>query len=213
VTLLTHWVSTNGENLLFRSVQEAIRRELSTHPHLSAEAAKTFVRDGTTAFYGSFFFWVNICALGLQAFAASRLLRYGGFGVILLLLPVIALTEYTLMAFLPILLVVRVLKTAENSVSYSINNTAQQVLWLPATAAMKYKAKPTVETLCVRVGDGLAAMTVLIGIHFYALSTPSLFLFNVALVCVWLLIAAAVVRGYARMRAAVPGAVGGKSPP
>ena len=213
VTLLTHWVSTNGDNLLFRTVQEAIRHDLSTRPDLSVEAAKSFVRDGTTAFYGSFFFWVNICALGLQAFAASRLLRYGGFGLILLLLPVIALAGYTLMAFLPILLVVRVLKTAENSVSYSINNTAQQVLWLPTTAEMKYKAKPAVETFCVRVGDGLAATTVLIGVRFYALSTPLLFLFNVALVCVWLFVAATVVRGYARIRVEAPAEVAGKGPP
>src|SRR5262249_35864274 len=77
VTLLSHWVSTNGENLLFRTVQEAIRHDLATQPALPAAAAKAFVRDATTAFYGSFFFWVNICALGLQAFAASRLLRYG----------------------------------------------------------------------------------------------------------------------------------------
>ena len=210
VTLLTHWVSTNGDNLLFRTVQEAIRHDLAAQADLSAEAAKTLVRDGTTAFYGSLFFWVNVCALGLQAFGASRLLRYGGFGPLLLLLPVIALAGYTLMAVFPILLVVRVLKTAESSVSYSINNTAQQVLWLPTTAEMKYKAKPAVETLCVRVGDGLAAITVLIGIHFYALPTPSLFLFNVALVCVWLLMAGAVVRGYARMRAAAPAAEAGR---
>ena len=213
VTLLTHWVSTNGDNLLFRTVQEAIRHDLSNQADLSAEAAKTFVRAGTTAFYGSFFFWVNLCALVLQAFGASRLLRYGGFAPLLLLLPIIALAGYSLMAIFPILLMVRVMKTAENSTSYSINNTAQQVLWLPTTAEMKYKAKPAVETVCVRIGDGLAAITVLIGVHFYALSTPSLFLFNVALVCVWIFIAAIVVRGYARIRAAAPAEARGESRP
>jgi len=212
VTLLTHWVSTNGENLMFRTVQEAIRDAISTQPDLSAEAAKAFVREDTTEFYGSFFFWVNTCALGLQAFAASRLLRYGGFGLILLMLPVVALAGYTLMAFFPILMVVRVLKTAENSITYSINNTAQQVLWLPTTPEMKYKAKPAVETFCVRFGDGLAAVTVLIGVHFYALSTRSLFLFNAVLVCVWLLIAAAVVRDYVRIRAAAAPGVGDETP-
>ena len=123
-------------------------------------AMKTFVREGTTAFYGNFFFWVNVCALVLQALLASRLLKYGGFGLILLLLPVISLVTYSAMAFLPILLVVRVMKTAENSTAYSINNTARQVLWLPTTAEMKYKAKPAIETFFVRVGDGLAAATV-----------------------------------------------------
>jgi len=212
VTLLTHWVSTNGENLLFRTVQDAIHNELASQPQLPAEQVTEWVREGTTAFYGNFFFWINICALGLQAFAASRLLRYGGFATALLLLPVIALTGYATMAFFPILIVVRVLKTAENSISYSINNTAQQVLWLPTTAEMKYKAKPAVETLCVRLGDGLAAVTVLIGVHLYALSVRSLFLFNVALALLWLIIAALVARDYEGLRAAADAKVGPESP-
>ena len=184
VTLFTHWVSTNGDNLLFRVVQEALAHEVAARPAMNAEATMHFVREGTTAFYGAFFFWVNLCALFLQAFWASRLLKYGGFALILMLLPVIALGGYAAMAFLPYLLVVRVMKTAENSTSYSINNTAQQVLWLPATSEMKYKAKPAIETVVVRFGDGLAAMTVLIGTRVYALSTRSFFLFNVALVII-----------------------------
>jgi AAA family ATP:ADP antiporter len=199
VTLLTAWVSTNGENTLFQVVQEAIARELAarglTEPHL----VRAYVQEGTTAFYGNFFFWVNACALGLQALLASRLLRYGGFGLILLLLPAISLVTYSTMALLPVLLVVRLMKTAENSTAYSINNTARHVLWLPTTAEMKYQAKPAIETLFVRFGDGLAAITVLVGVQLYALSTRSFFLFNVSLALVWLVVAAIVVREYGRL--------------
>lgn len=211
VTLLTHWVATNGDNLLFRTLQESLRHQVESIAGLDADAVKAIVRDGTTSFYGNYFFWVNLCALVLQAFAASRLLRYGGFGVILLLLPVIALAGYGAMALFPILIVVRVMKTSESAVSYSINNTAQQVLWLPTTAEMKYKAKPAVETFCVRLGDGLAAVTVAVAAHVYALSTDSLFLFNVFLAAIWLALAVLVVRDYARIRAATPeGAAAGK---
>ena len=201
VALLTNWVSTNGENLLFQTVQDAIRNDLATRSGIDADAMKMFVREGTTAFYGSFFFWVNVCALGLQAFLASRLLRYGGFGLTLLLLPIIALCGYSTMAFFPFLLVVRVMKTAENSTSYSINNTARQVLWLPTTTEMKYKAKPAIETFCVRLGDGLAAMTVVVAVRFFAVSTPTLFVFNVVLVVLWLAIAVVVVREHRRIAA------------
>ena len=196
VALLTNWVSTNGDNLLFRVVQEALRNEFAGRSGMDAKAMTVFLREGTTAFYGSFFFWVNVCALFLQAFVASRLLKLGGIGLILLMLPVIALVGYSAMAFLPLLLVVRVMKTAENSTSYSINNTARQVLWLPTTTEMKYKAKPAIETLFVRLGDGLAAVTVLFGMRFFALSTRSFFLFNVALGVLWLSIALLVVRDY-----------------
>jgi len=210
VTLLTHWVITNGDNLLFRTIQETIQKELTGQPGLDAGAVQAFVREGTTAFYGNYFFWVNLTALVLQAFLASRLLKYGGFGAILLFLPVIALLGYSAMALVPMLMVVRVMKTAESATSYSINNTAQQVLWLPTTTEMKYKAKPAIETFFIRLGDGLAALTVLIGVRAYALSTATLFVFNIILVVLWLAIAIFVVHEHERLRA--PTRVVGTSP-
>jgi len=199
VALLTNWVGTNGENLLFKVVQDALGKEVAARGVTTSLEMKALVRDWTTAFYGNFFFWVNVSALVLQALFASRLLKYGGFGVILLLLPVISLVAYSLMAVVPVLLVVQVMKTAENATAYSINNTARQVFWLPTTAEMKYKAKPAIETFCVRLGDGLAAATILIGVRFLALSTQSFFLINVALVVLWLLISIVVVRDHRRL--------------
>jgi AAA family ATP:ADP antiporter len=204
ITLLTNWVSTNGENLLFGVVQEALGRDLAAAHVTDPRAVLDFVREGTTAFYGEFFFWVNACALFMQALLASRLLKYGGFAPTLLLLPVISLVTYATMAALPVLLVVRVMKTAENSTAYSINNTARHVLWLPTTAEMKYKAKPAIDTFVVRLGDGMAAATVLVGVHFLVLSIDSLLLFNVGLVVAWLALCGVVVHDYRRMTLADP---------
>jgi AAA family ATP:ADP antiporter len=125
-------------------------------------------------------------ALLLQAFAASRLLKYGGFATIALMLPVIALLSYTTMALLPVLAIVKVMKIAENATDYSINNTARHVLWLPVSSEMKFRGKPAIDTLYVRLGDGLAAVTVLVGVHVLAMSTQSFFIFNVSLVLGWL---------------------------
>ena len=186
VTLLTNWVNTNGENLLFRVIQESLTGQALEQGVIDTTAVLEFTRDGTTAFYGDFFFWVNIVALILQAFVASRLLKYGGFATIALMLPVIALMSYSIMALLPVLAIVKVMKIAENATDYSINNTARHVLWLPVSSAMKFRGKPAIDTLYVRLGDGLAAITVLIGIHAFALSTQSFFVFNVSLVVCWL---------------------------
>jgi AAA family ATP:ADP antiporter len=201
VALFTNWVNTNGENLLFRVVQESLERERSIRSITDPSAIITFVREGTAAFYGNYYFWVNVTALLLQTLVASRLLKYGGFGAIFLLLPVIALVSYSSMAFLPVLWMVRVMKVAENSVDYSINNTARQVLWLPTTAAMKYKTKPVVDSLFVRLGDGCAAVTVLVGVHLLQLSTQSFFLVNVAIVLGWLAAALVIVREHTHLTA------------
>ncbi len=201
VALLTNWVNTNGENLLFRVVQESLEQERQARGITDQAATISFVREGTAAFYGNFYFWVNVCALFLQALVASRLLAYGGFGPLFMMLPAIALVSYTSMAILPVLWMVRIMKVAENSTDYSINNTARQVMWLPTTSEMKYKAKPVVDSLFVRLGDGFAALTVLLGVQLLQLSTQHFFYVNVALVIAWLVVAAMIVREFHRFTA------------
>jgi AAA family ATP:ADP antiporter len=199
ITLLLSWVNTNGENLLFRVVQEFLSGDAIKAGVSDSDALLVFTRDGTTAFYGDFYFWVNVFALLLQAFVASRLLKFGGFGVILLTMPVVALISYTAMAFVPILAIVKAMKIVENSTDYSINNTARNVLWLPVSAEMKYKGKPTIDSLFVRIGDGIAALTVLVGVQVLVLSTQSFFILNVALVLIWIGFAFVVIREHRRL--------------
>jgi AAA family ATP:ADP antiporter len=198
VTLFTNWVNTNGENLLFRVVQETLAVHADNHGIMNERSLLEYVRDGTTAFYGNFYFWVNIIALLLQAFVASRLLKYGGFAAILLILPVIALASYSMMALLPILAVVKMMKIAENATDYSLNNTSRHVLWLPVSSAMKFRGKPAIDTLYVRLGDGLAAVTILVGVQLLSLSTAGFFAFNVILVLCWLVTGVMLAREHRR---------------
>jgi AAA family ATP:ADP antiporter len=194
VTLMTNWVNTNGENLLFRVIQETLTEQATAQGMTDPEVVRAFTRDQTTVFYGNFFFWVNIVALLLQSLVASRLLKYGGFAAILLILPVIALVSYTVMALLPVLAIVKMMKIAENATDYSINNTSRHVLWLPISSELKFRGKPAIDTLYVRIGDGLAALTVLVGVQLLSLSTQQFFIFNVSLVVMWLIFGIMLVR-------------------
>ena len=204
ITLLLSWVNTNGENLLFRVVQQFLESE-ANEKGIAADDLMAFTRDGTAAFYGNFFFWVNAVALTLQAFVASRLLKYGGFGVLLLAMPVVALMSYSVMALIPVLAIVKLMKIAENATDYSINNTARHVVWLPVPAKITYKGKPTIDTLFVRMGDGLAAITVLVGVQLLALPTASFFVFNISLVVIWLAFGLVVIREHGRLSEANSG--------
>ena len=199
ITLLLNWVNTNGENLLFRVVQEMLARDLEGLGITGEEEVVSYLRDATTVFYGSFFFWVNLVALLLQALLASRLLKYGGFGAIFLLLPGIAVISYSAMALVPILVVVKWMKVAENATDYSINNTARHVLWLPMSREVTFKAKPTIDSLFVRAGDGLAALTVLFGVRVFTFPLEAYMLVNIALVAAWLIAAVWVVRRHAEL--------------
>ncbi len=199
VTLLLNWVNTNGENLLFRVVQEFLSEQAHSQGIELPSALLAFTRSETAIFYGSFYFWVNVSALLLQCFFASRLLKYGGFGVMLLFAPTISLLAYSAMALVPVLAVVKAMKVADNATDYSISNTARNVLWLPVPARTKLKAKPAVDSLFARAGDGFSALTVLVGVHLLDLGTGGFFVFTVALVLAWLAMAALVAREHSHL--------------
>jgi AAA family ATP:ADP antiporter len=149
--------------------------------------------------------WVNLSALLIQAFLVSRMLKYGGFATILFLTPLVSLFSYSMMALFPFLTVIRIMKVAENSANYSVNNTARHVLWLPLPPAMIYKAKTAIDTLFMRTGDGLAALTVLAGTQFFVLPLNGFLAFNVALALIWGGVAWVVVKENRRLARASSG--------
>lgn len=200
VTLLLNCVKTLGEGVLFQqAVTGILETEAAAAGIVGEVELRAFQKAATTAFYGDFFFWVNALALVLQAFVASRLLRFGGFGAIFLLLPAVALTSYAAMWVLPVLWVIKTMKIAENATDYSIQNTARHVLWLPMSQEVTFKAKPTIDSLFMRAGDGLAALTVLLGHQVFSTAIRSYFAVNLSLIVVWLLLAIWIVREYARL--------------
>ena len=183
--LLANWVNTTGEYLLGRLVENA-----------AAAAPAVGGTDGLTEgewigrFYAGFYKWVNLTALLTQLFLVSRLVKYLGVRVCLLLLPVIALGGYGLLLFWPVLGVVRWAKTAENATDYSLQNTVRNMLWLPTTREEKYKAKQFVDTFCVRLGDVLSAVLVYVGVNWFTFGLPQFAAVNLGLVAGWLVIAA-----------------------
>ncbi len=193
LTIVYGWVSSNGENLLFGAVQAAVETEAAALGIMDPASLEAFTLDATTSFYGNFFFWVNLLGFVLQALVVSRLLRMGGFSAIFLCLPVVAVLGYGAMSIVPALAVIKISKIFENSTNYSIHNTARSVFWLPTTSEMKFKAKQAIDTIFVRVGDGLAALTVLLGVNWLAFSPFRIFWLNVLLCLVWLFLARRVI--------------------
>lgn len=199
-TLLLNCVKTLGESVLFQhAVEELVAAQAAAAGVVGEVERRAFQQATMTSFYGDFFFWINALALVLQAFFASRLLRYGGFGALFLMLPAVALTSYAAMWALPVLWVIKTMKIAENATDYSIQNTARHVLWLPMSQEVTFKAKPTIDSLFMRAGDGLAALTVLLGVQVFSAATRSYFALNVSLVVLWLGIAVWIVREHARL--------------
>ena len=201
LALLLSWATTNGENLLFQIVQDGVARSnanLALDPAVALERS----RLATAAFYGDFYFWTNVAAFAAQLLLTSRLVDRGRLGVVLFALPVLVLLASAAAALAPALAVLKWMKVAEQATDHSLNSTARQVLWLPATTEMKYESKPAVDTIFVRLGDGLAALTMLATGRCAAHPADVLIVVNVLLALAWMVAAAVLVREHGRLVAA-----------
>ena len=195
--LLTNWVNTTGEYILGNVVSSAAQSAVSgiSDPEAAKAAEKVFIGE----FYGDFFFYVNLCGLVLQLFVVSRIVKYLGIRVAIMALPMIALGGYFLIAFTPLLSLIKVAKTAENSTDYSLNNTARQMLFLPTTREQKYKAKVAIDSFFVRAGDVLSAGLIYAGLHWLSFTITQFAIVNLVLVVMWLALAFLVGRDNQRM--------------
>ncbi len=201
-SLLFTTVNSNGEFIMGKMVNADAFAQVPAGS-LASEAAVSDAR-GTIigTFWSTFFFWVNVLGFLLQTFAVSRLVKHLGIKIAFFIFPVIALLGGIAFLVAPVLLVLRIGKTAENATDYSLNNTLRGMLWLPTTREMKYKAKQAVDAFFVRMGDVSSALLVfvfsgLLGIVDLRIMAAA----NVVLIAVWIGLAVGIVRENAKLSA------------
>jgi ATP:ADP antiporter, AAA family len=202
LAIIANLVNTTGEYVLSNVAADHAAQVIpaSAHAELIGAARDAAItadrREVIKAFYGDFFFWVNLVGFLVQAFVVSRVLGWLGVRGALFVLPVIAFGTYGAIAAIGGLALVRAAKVGENATDYSLQNTVRQALFLPTARDVKYKAKVAIDTFFVRFGDAVSAIVVGIGIHQLGLGGHELALVNLGLIGVWFAIAAAVARGH-----------------
>lgn len=191
--LLLNLVNTTGEFVLGKFVATEAARL-----HGADDAARAARSAFIGRFYGDFFFWVNLVSFLMQMLLVSRIFKFIGVRGALFVLPLISLTGYGMLAFIPILGLVRLTKILENSTDYSLMNTTRHALFLPTSREAKYKAKAATDTFFVRFGDMLQAGVVFVGTQL-AFTIKNFAMANVVFVLLWLGVAAAIYREHKRV--------------
>jgi AAA family ATP:ADP antiporter len=188
--LVANLVNTTGEFILSNAVRDHAMQVTGD------EAAQ---RELIKGFYSDFFLWVNIIGFVIQAFLVSRIIGKIGVKYALFVMPVVALGAYALIGIIGGLALIRIGKTAENSLDYSINNTVRQALFLPTDRSVKYKAKAAIDMFFVRLGDTLSALLVGVGLHKLGFGVRQLAFVNVGLIVVWIVIAVGIAHRYSQL--------------
>ncbi len=186
-------VDTNGEYILGKLVESA-----------AAEAVMMGQAEGLSEgeligrFYSRFDLVVSTLSLFIQLFLVSRAIKYFGVRGSLVVLPLLALGVNTLIVLFPLMAAVRWAKTAEAATDYSLQNTVENILFLPCTREQKYKAKQAIHTFFVRAGAVMAAVVVYVGTTFLAFGPRGFAALNVVLVLIALALAVGIGLKYRR---------------
>ena len=145
--------------------------------------------------------FTNWVALIVQFFLTSFVMTRYGVGAALLFLPAAALLGSTGFLLAPLLLVGSFLNTADNGFSYSINQSAKEVLYVPTTSDEKYKAKAFIDMFIQRFAKALAVgLSLLITFSFKGFeSIRWLSLLTVLILVVWIAIARYAGREFKRL--------------
>jgi AAA family ATP:ADP antiporter len=203
MTFLLNCVNSNGEYILDRTLLASLGPSAASHVE-----AMVFVG----AFKAEYFGWVNIVGVVLQLFAVSRILTRFGVRTALFILPSVAFLSYSMILIAPVLALIRIGKIAENSLDYSVENTARQALFLVGTRAEKYVGKTLIDTFIVRVGDVVSAASVWVAAQL-ALPTKAFALINLAFIVTWLCVLIAIAREHRRRSGLVDDPTPVLSPP
>jgi AAA family ATP:ADP antiporter len=175
LTLALNWCNANGEYILDRTLLASVGEA-----HARGMTPAAFVG----AFKADYFAWVNAVGVIVQLFLVSRIIARVGVRNALFVLPVVSFAGYGLVLVAPILALIRVAKVAENSLDYSLQNTARQALYLVTSRSEKYVGKTLVDTFLVRAGDALSALVVLVGSRI-GVSVQAFAFINMCIVAVW----------------------------
>jgi AAA family ATP:ADP antiporter len=220
LVLMLNLVNTTGEYILGSLVEDfgTVETEAAVEQAVATGAPLTFKNQefgdpgvpenqeeyqGSVigSFYASFFFWVNLLGMALQLFVVSRLIKYGGVKAGLLWLPIVALGTYALIFFLPAIRFARIGKTFENASDYSVNKTTLQMLFLPTSIDIKYKAKQVVDSFFHRIGDVFSAGIVFLGTAVFTFGTRGFAALNLVFIGIWLVLVFMIVREHRAIEA------------
>ena len=206
-SVLFTFVNSNGEYMLGRLVKESASAAVS-HGSITADAVKEYV--GAT--YSRFYLFTNVATVALQAFFVSRFVRRFGIRFAFLALPVVPLLDAVGVGVAPLLGVLFAGKVLENGIDYSLNNTLRNMLWLPTTREMKYKAKQAVDTFFVRMGDVSSALAVYLVAGLLGQGIRMLALSSIAACGLWVLVARRILQRREAISSSMPPPAGSALP-
>ncbi len=120
------------------------------------------VKNNLTAFFGLFNTGLLVFAFLLQILMTSSIIKRYGIRLTLLLYPLILLFCSLGVALWQLLGFAIAIKASDKSLSFSINQSARELLYIPVSPDLKYKAKIFIDMFLNRFADSIGAVLLLV---------------------------------------------------
>lgn len=149
-----------------------------------------------SAFFGSFYGYMNVASLALQILFTGRLINNLGVKWAILILPLTIAGGSVTFLFAPLLWSAIFLKFGDDGLGHSVNRAAMELLYLPIDPAVKEKIKIFIDSVLVRLSGGLGGIIILIYSSLIPFSVAPLSVLVLALTGVWLVLCALIYQEY-----------------
>lgn len=149
-----------------------------------------------TSFLGKFYGRIGFVALLIQLLLSARMLRALGIGGTLLFLPVSLMFGSVALFIAPSLWTGMALRGADQSFRYSLQKTAQELLFLPVSLDMKKRVKVFIDVFVDQAAQGISGLLLLLCTAALGLSIRALSFVTFALTGVWIVLAVRAHREY-----------------
>lgn len=145
-------------------------------------------KEAKTAFFGAFSAGLNSVSFLMQICCTSLSLRLLGIGLSLTLLPV-GLTVASIATFFwPVLASGIFLKIFDGSMNYSIQQASKEVLYLPLSSGVRYRAKPVIDMLVYRVSKSLGGLLIILSAALFTIPNDRIGILVAGLAPLWLIL-------------------------
>ncbi len=144
-------------------------------------------KDNMTAFYGLFYALLMLFAFFLQLLITSKLINRFGIKINLFLSPLILFIGSIGIAAAPLLGMAIFLKGSEKSLSLSLNQSIREILYIPVSPELKFKAKVFIDMFLNRFAKGICAILLFI-LTYYHLGISYISILSIVFLGIWVIL-------------------------
>lgn len=156
-------------------------------------------KDVRTSFLGTFFTALLVFSYILHVSATTRILKNFGMRAALLVAPVFLLVSSTAVFLVPMAFLIHwavIIKGGDKSLAHSLNQSVRELLYIPVSPDIKYKAKVFIDMFVNKFARGFGALLILLFFTVLHFSVREMSVITLGFVALWIFLSVMIVREY-----------------